>query len=406
MTDRQRLAQLRAATASSLAQDGGRILAGGQRLHEGDLAHGYFVAPTLAEAPADASACSARRCSCRSSMLCRVADRDEAMRLANDSPLGLTAGFYGNDDDAAYFFDNIEAGVTYANRPQGATTGAWPGYQPFGGWKGSGSTGKAIASFYYLAHVPARTVANGGRIEPRQHRSRWPKRSTLHVADGASVALEGFTHLIPFAAGHEIIRQKRRDLHLIRMTPDLIYDQMIGMGCAAQADFLLGWKSGRGFAASAARRGRECVAAAARTRRAQPRGHGGGLLRRRGAAAVRRAARLHRNRSADAQSGDPQRRPALTRASVSRPCRRSTPTSPSCMRNAPIAAAMSRMRGIVGAQREAALAATTLLVTVEEIVEQLPPAMNAIVLAALGRQRGRALPRRRLSLLCAWLLCA
>jgi 1-pyrroline-5-carboxylate dehydrogenase len=41
--------------------------------------------------------------------------------------------------------------VTYANRRQGATTGAWPGYQPFGGWKGSGSTGKAIASFYYLA---------------------------------------------------------------------------------------------------------------------------------------------------------------------------------------------------------------------------------------------------------------
>jgi len=40
--------------------------------------------------------------------------------------------------------------VTYANRPQGATTGAWPGYQPFGGWKNSGSTGKAIASFYYL----------------------------------------------------------------------------------------------------------------------------------------------------------------------------------------------------------------------------------------------------------------
>ena len=40
--------------------------------------------------------------------------------------------------------------MTYANRPQGATTGAWPGYQPFGGWKGSGSTGKAIASFYYL----------------------------------------------------------------------------------------------------------------------------------------------------------------------------------------------------------------------------------------------------------------
>ena len=64
--------------------------------------------------------------------------------------LGLTAGFYGGDDEVPWFHDHIEAGVTYANRPQGATTGAWPGYQPFGGWKGSGSTGKAIASFYYL----------------------------------------------------------------------------------------------------------------------------------------------------------------------------------------------------------------------------------------------------------------
>src|SRR3954447_19503889 len=52
------------------------------------------------------------------------------------------------------------------------------------------------------------------------------------VNDGDSVALEGFTHLIPFAAGHEIIRQGRRDLELIRMTPDLLYDQMVGMGCA------------------------------------------------------------------------------------------------------------------------------------------------------------------------------
>ena len=61
------------------------------------------------------------------------------------------AALYGDGDDVAWFNDHIEAGVTYANRPQGATTGAWPGYQPFGGWKGSSSTGKAIASFHYLA---------------------------------------------------------------------------------------------------------------------------------------------------------------------------------------------------------------------------------------------------------------
>jgi 1-pyrroline-5-carboxylate dehydrogenase len=135
--------------ASKLREEGGRILAGGERLTEGDLSSGFFVAPTLAEAPAGHSLFR-EEMFLPIVMLCRVANREEAMQLANDSPLGLTAGVYGNDEDIAYFFDNIEAGVCYANRPQGATTGAWPGYQPFGGWKGSGSTGKAIASFYYL----------------------------------------------------------------------------------------------------------------------------------------------------------------------------------------------------------------------------------------------------------------
>jgi len=83
-------------------------------------------------------------------MLARVKDVREGVRLANESALGLTAGCYGGDDEVRYFLDHIQAGVTYINRPQGATTGAWPFYQPFGGWKGSGSTGKAIASFYYL----------------------------------------------------------------------------------------------------------------------------------------------------------------------------------------------------------------------------------------------------------------
>jgi len=66
------------------------------------------------------------------------------------------------------------------------------------------------------------------------------------VHDGATVALEGFTHLIPFAAGHELIRQRRRGLTLIRMTPDLIYDQMIGMGCAARLIFSWGGNPGVG----------------------------------------------------------------------------------------------------------------------------------------------------------------
>ena len=61
-----------------------------------------------------------------------------------------------------------------------------------------------------------------------------PLKQAIHetVRDGDTVALEGFTHLIPFAAGHEIIRQGRRNLTVIRMTPDLIYDQLIGGGCA------------------------------------------------------------------------------------------------------------------------------------------------------------------------------
>ena len=66
------------------------------------------------------------------------------------------------------------------------------------------------------------------------------------VRDGDTLALEGFTHLIPFAAGHEIIRQKRRNLTLIRMTPDLIYDQLIGAGCTAKLVFSWGGNPGVG----------------------------------------------------------------------------------------------------------------------------------------------------------------
>ena len=75
-------------------------------------------------------------------MVHKVKNLDEAMELANNVNFGLTAGFYGSEEEADWFFDNIQAGVTYANRPQGATTGAWPGFQPFGGWEGSGSSGK------------------------------------------------------------------------------------------------------------------------------------------------------------------------------------------------------------------------------------------------------------------------
>ena len=68
----------------------------------------------------------------------------------------------------------------------------------------------------------------------------------LNVRDGDTVAMEGFTHLIPHAAGHEIIRQQRKRLTLIRMTPDLIYDQLIGMGCARKLVFSWGGNPGVG----------------------------------------------------------------------------------------------------------------------------------------------------------------
>jgi 1-pyrroline-5-carboxylate dehydrogenase len=132
-----------------LAADGGRILEGGQRLTGGDYAHGHFVAPTLAEAPTD-HALFAEEMFLPILVVGRVRDIREGVALANAVPLGLTAGCYGSDEDVRYFLETIEAGVTYVNRPQGATTGAWPGYQPFGGWKGSGSTGKGIGSAYYL----------------------------------------------------------------------------------------------------------------------------------------------------------------------------------------------------------------------------------------------------------------
>lgn len=73
-----------------------------------------------------------------------------------------------------------------------------------------------------------------------------PEAIAATVADGDTVALEGFTHLIPFAAGHEIIRQGRRDLTLVRMTPDIVYDQLIGAGCARKLVFSWGGNPGVG----------------------------------------------------------------------------------------------------------------------------------------------------------------
>ena len=134
---------------AELRSGGARILSGGRPLTDGALSNGYFCAPTLAEAPPEHPLWQ-QEMFLPITMITRVANRDAAMALANETALGLTAGFYGGPEEVPWFFEHIEAGVAYANRPQGATTGAWPGYQAFGGWKGSGSTGKGLGSSYYL----------------------------------------------------------------------------------------------------------------------------------------------------------------------------------------------------------------------------------------------------------------
>jgi len=200
-----------------------------------------------------------------------------------------------------------------------------------------------------------------------------------HVANGASVALEGFTHLIPFAAGHELIRQQKRDLHLIRMTPDLVYDQLIGMGCARKLTFSWGGNPGVG----SLHRLRDAVEHAwPRPLELDEHSHAGMA-----AAFCAGAARLpfgtlrgyldndldHVNPrirrvecpfTGERLAAVPALNPDVTILHAQRADR----------------AGNIALHGIVGALKEAAMAATRVIVTVEEIVDVLPPAMNAIVL--------------------------
>jgi len=91
-----------------------------------------------------------------------VKSLEQAVKLANDVDYGLTAGIFSDDPkEIQYLFDHIEAGVVYANRTAGSTTGAMPGVQPFGGWKDSGWTGRNAGGPYYLLSFireQARTV--------------------------------------------------------------------------------------------------------------------------------------------------------------------------------------------------------------------------------------------------------
>ncbi len=201
-----------------------------------------------------------------------------------------------------------------------------------------------------------------------------------HVGDGQTVALEGFTHLIPFAAGHEIIRQGRRDLTLIRMTPDLVYDQMIGMGCARRLVFSWGGNPGVGslhrfrdavehgwpvplaleehsHAAMAA----AWAAGAAALPFAVLRGYRGTDLR-----AVNEAIRpLTCPFTGEELVAVPSHRPDVGIIHAQRADREGNVL----------------IEGILGVQKEVVLASAVSIVTVEEIVDDLrPPSPNSVVI--------------------------
>ncbi len=129
----------------------GTILVGGERLKGGGFDWGHFVAPTIAKLPLESSLYG-EELFVPFLAMGEVESLDQALAEANKVEYGLTAGIFSGDRrEVERFFDEIEAGVCYANKRTGATTGAWPGAQPFCGWKGSGSTGKGGCGPYYVA---------------------------------------------------------------------------------------------------------------------------------------------------------------------------------------------------------------------------------------------------------------
>ena len=199
------------------------------------------------------------------------------------------------------------------------------------------------------------------------------------IHDGQSIAMEGFTHLIPFAAAHEIIRQRRRDLHLIRMTPDLIYDQLIGMGCARALTFSWGGNPGAG----SLYRLRDAVEHGwPHLLELHEHSHAGMA-----AAYTAGAARLPFGVLRGYVGTELPRVNAQIRSVGCPYTGEQLATVPALNPDVTILHAQTADRqgnvlieGIIGAQKEAALAARTLIVTVEGMVDNIGAAMNAIVL--------------------------
>jgi glutaconate CoA-transferase subunit A len=200
-----------------------------------------------------------------------------------------------------------------------------------------------------------------------------------HVRDGDSVALEGFTHLIPFAAGQEVIRQRRRGLHLIRMTPDLVYDQMIGAGCADRLTFSWGGNPGVG----SAHRVRDAIENAWPGPLAINEHSHAGMA----AAYVAGASRLPFGMLRGYTGTDlPRVNPTISHVTCPYTGEQIA-TVPALNPDVTILHAQKADRagnvlisGILGAQKEAGLAARKLIVTVEEIVDDLGAPMNGVVL--------------------------
>ena len=132
-------------------KDGGTILTGGNQITTPPFDRGYFVEPTIIDGLPPGHPLFSEELFVPITVLADVMTLDEAIELANGTEYGLTAGIYSTEeDDLQKFFERIQAGVTYANRRAGATTGAWPGVNPFGGWKASGSTGRGTGGPYYV----------------------------------------------------------------------------------------------------------------------------------------------------------------------------------------------------------------------------------------------------------------
>jgi glutaconate CoA-transferase subunit A len=200
-----------------------------------------------------------------------------------------------------------------------------------------------------------------------------------HVTDGQTIALEGFTHLIPFAAGHEIVRQGKKDLHLVRMTPDIIYDQMIGAGCARALTFSWGGNPGVG----SLHRLRDAVENQwPRPLEIVEHSHAGMAASYTAGASNLPFGMLRGYVGTDLPRVNPQVK------SVTCPyTAESLATVPAMRPDLTIIHAQQAdrhgnvlLRGILGVQKEAAMAARALVVTVEEVVDTLNAPMNAVVL--------------------------